>query len=317
MRGPTTLGPQGTLRNNAVHLISKFMMENQELGTMRSLSETMPLPPHQGDTVRMTTYARFKAQRLMDIGMDVTTAQALTDEDFTISSTGAAIKAEIPEIYARRAADPNIFGRAGQLMNIALKVLQDQDGCDQLAVYPQLGANGANLTPGLVASADTLLGTGGRDRTLVENNVEPAEDDRVGVFHPYALHILAGRLAPISTTPGGAAAYDGSNGGTVTIGNDAEGRKIVARGMKAMGTISGIKMHRNANIIRASNEAVGAIYSRQSLKYLAEVESSIKKTTDDSALRTELFSYYYGGWGIYKPTLKGYAIKAAAAVPTG
>lgn len=323
MPGVTLAGSNQALANSLPTIYSEFLLLRDATGVMRSCATTMELKPHEGTTKNVINYGRVVAYNLTD-GVDINQAQTLSDAKTSFTPAEVGVQVILGGRTMSRVQDPDLLSRTGRILNNAYDLKEDQDGCVQLQSFTAIGATGQVIAPGHLAAANGRLAVGNAFAAGV--NPEPAPEPWYTVIHPLTAVALAGRLAPLATTPAGGTAYGvagGAHAGTsVTIGVDTGGlgERIIREGIGALGMVSGTMVKQDANIPLASTgvDATGASFSKEGLIYVSEIEPKLDPDDSDKSMRGAVELNLWGSyvWGLYRSSVYGVGLTFDASMPT-
>ena len=298
-----------------------FETLRDESGVIRSCSTTLSLGAHEGNTKYITNYDRAVAFNLAD-GADMAQQQTLADTATGYTPSEVGVQITLGGRTMRRVADPDLMGRTAKILHNAYDLKEDSDGCTQLASFTgtTLGSAGVVISPGIVSGAAARVMVG-NSRT----NPEPPSGDIFAVIHPLSAHVLAGRLVPWSNVPTGTNVFGVDNGAhagvTAVNGGPNQGlpQDIVRRGYKALGTIGGAIVKTDANIsVDSSNDATGAVFAKEGLIYVSELEPKLTWDTSDVSMRGAAEGNLFGSYifGNYRAARWGNPITVDASLPT-
>lgn len=317
----TTAGAGAALDASLPTVYREFRLLRDETGVMRSTATSMPLAAHEGSTKYINNYDRFIAYNVSE-GADITQAQAMADAATGYSPSEVAVQAILSGRTMRRVADPDLQGRCGRALSNAYDLKEDTDGCVQLQSFTgtTLGSAGTVISPGHIS--------GGAARIMIGNsraNPEPY-DDIFAVIHPLSAHVLAARLTPYGTTPAGGTAVGVNTGAHVIISpasgaaSTSRAEQLIRRGYKAIGTVGGCVVKTDANIAvdASTDDCTGAIFAKDGLIYVSELEPTLKWDTSDVSMRGAAEGNCFGSyvWGNYRPARTGNPLLFDASLPT-
>jgi hypothetical protein len=287
---------------------------------MRKLSTPMPLKPHEGTSKHIVTYGGVQAYRLTD-GVDMQQGQQISQSVSSYTPSEVGVQLLMAKSTLRRSPDPELQRRAGRIMSAAYDKFEDKDGCNIMDSFTtSRGGAGTIMSPGLVVSAVTGL--------AVSNDVADPEEvpgPIYGVFHPCSLAALAGRLRGLSSgyditaaaAPGSLYSPNTVGGAVAKNADQGIGAELLKRGPKALTSIMGVPIYVDANIaVDASSDAKNAIFSKEALVYVSEMEPTPDPDDDPSARAIEMNlvgSYIYGGYNLSK---YGCEVYCDASIPT-
>ncbi len=299
-------------------IYSEFKLLRDVTGVFRSCATKLTLMPHEGRSKNVNNYNRVVAFDLAD-GVDMQQGQQLADTTTTYTPGEVGVQVLLPGSTMRRVADPDLLERTGRMLNNAYDLKEDQDGGLQMVNWtPIMGVAGAILGPGEYVSAI--------NRHMIGNNranPEPPPEPHFLVDHPLKLGILAGRITSLSDTGVGTTPYapvagvtTGKAFGPATAG-DLQG-DIIKRGIGALGTFWGVTVKQTANLLpNSADDVSGAVFSKEGLIYVSEVEPRSDPDTSDKSLRGAVELNYWGSfvWGLYRAGAFGVEILGDASMP--
>lgn len=297
-------------------IISAFKTLTDEKGVVKKLATPYTLKPHEGTSKVLLNYGRLTASRITD-GVDLTQSQDLADTQTTYTPTELAIKVMLAETTLDRVADPQLMARVGRMMGNAYDLLEDQEGCDQMANWSgtDIGAAAAILQPGHLLAAGVRLDLG---QSVA--NPEPPPLPHYYLLHPAAISAVVGRLVPLTDVPTGTNAYTGltaDRGVTTGAGTSSLTERLLTQGNKALGTFMGKPVHLDANIgVDTSDDADQGCFSKEGLVYVNEKSPSMEKDKDVSWRAWELVMVGRNIWGTYRPANYGVQIITDAQLPS-
>ncbi len=297
-------------------IFSEFLTLRDVTGVMRSVATRMDLKEHEGRSKNVNNYNRVVAFDLAD-GVDMQQAQQLADTTTTYTPGEVGVQVLLPGSTMRRIADPELLKRTGRMLNAAYDLKEDQDGGLQLVNFtPIMGASGRTIGPGEYTGAINRLAVGNN-----LSNPEPPPMPHFIVDHPIKLSILAGKLLPFSDLPTGTNDFEGTVGTAATVGPGAGGAlsdEIIKRGIGALGTYWNKTVKETANLLPDSGDDVsGAVFSKEGLIYVSEVEPRSDPDTSDKSLRGAVELNYWGSyvWGLYRAGAYGVEIRGEVILP--
>ena len=315
----TLAGTSQALDTSLPTIYSEFKLLRDETGIMRKVSTPMRLMPHEGATKNVNNYGRVIAAGVAD-GVDIANAQALADSTTSYTPGEVAAQVILAGSTMRRIQDPSLLERTGRILNNAYDLKEDSDGTAQLTSFvPIVGAAGTVISPGHIAAAMGRLRIG-NDRT----NPEPAPPPHFAVLHPLHGVVLAGRLVPYTDVPTGTNVYGVNTGAHlgVTVGpGRAAGLsdEIIRRGPEAAGMVAGATVYYDANIaVDSDDDASGAVFSREGVNYISELEPRMDPDTSDKSMRGAVELNIWGSyiWGLYRSSNYGVEGLFDASLPT-
>lgn len=310
--GKNLAGSGQNLDGSLNTIITAFKLLRDSDGKMRRLATNYRLEPGTGTGKVVLNYGRVTAYR-QKAGVDTAQAQALSDELTTFTPYEVAVQVLLPGSTLRQVADRGLYSRAGQMMENAYALKEDQDGCAQLDSFSTTkGGAGTVLSPGLHMAAVTSLRMGNSNATPEP----PPEDSLFGLYHPCSLHAVKGRLAPLTDFPLGSQPYDGSNGVTMAPGtNELTGEILKKWRVKELG---GTPIVEQPNIsVDTGDDAKNGVFSREGLIYIGEVEPKMEVDETGASRGAKLCTYWGAyGWGVYRAAAYGVEVTADASIPT-
>lgn len=284
-------------------IISEFKLLHQETPVVKPTATHYKLLPGKGSSYNVRNYGRVQAFDL-SFGVDMAQAQALSDAPSGYTPGEVGVQVILSGQALRQSADRSMMSNTSKMLNNAWQLKEDSDGCAQFASFTgPLGTGGTVASPGHIAAGAASLRVGS-DRA----NPEPAPKPWNAVLHPFTTMVIAGRIIPFATTPGGGTAYGVNTGahlGVTVSGmmSDLQ-QRLLTQGPGALGTLSGVIMREDANIdVDASDDAVGGIYSQEQLVYVEEVAARLDPDTSDKSMRGAVELNLWGSyaWGTYRP----------------
>lgn len=308
-------GANENLSHSLPTIYAQFRLLRDELGVCRNNATQLTLEPGTGTSYILNNYNRVKTYQLQD-GVPMNQAQAITDASTTVTPIENGVQVLIANTTVRRVNDPDLYGRIGRIMANSFDLKEDQDIAAQFANFTiSIGAGGVVLSPGHILAASTQVSVGGNLA-----NPEPYGDDLVGIFHPCSLAAVAARIVPLSDTPAGTTAYSPTTqtGKTVGPGRDGEGlsEEIMAQGPKAMGTLFGVKIFRDANVSLSGTDAKNSIFNPVGLLFCSEFEPYMDPDRSPKGRYTECNIIGSYGPGTYRPQATGSYMLFDATLPT-
>jgi hypothetical protein len=315
----TLAGPNQALDSSLPTIYSEFKLLRDETGVMRKCSTRMDLKPHEGAAKNVNNYGRVIAQGVAD-GADIVNAQALADTTTSYTPGEVAVQVYLAGSTMRRVQDPQLMERTGRILANAYDLKEDSDGCAQLTSFtPIVGSAGTVISPGHLAAACGRLRIG-NDRT----NPEPAPKPWHAVLHPLHGVVLTGRMVPFTDVPVGTNVYGANTGAHagITVGPGRSGNmsdNILRNGPEAEGMIGGAMVYYDANIaVDASDDASGAVFSKEGVIYVSEVEPKLDPDDSDKSMRGAVELNLWGSyvWGLYRAANYGVECLFDASLPT-
>lgn len=311
-----TINLAGTSENLDASLntiISAHKLLRDEDGKVRRLATRYTLEPHTGTSKIILNYGRVTAYAQTD-GVDTAQGQALSDTQSTYTPSETACQVILAGSTLRRVADPDLLRRTGRILENAYALKEDQDGTAQFSSFTtSIGAANAVIGVGLHMAAVTRLQYGSN-----RANPEPAPEPWFACYHPCTLHAILGRLVPLTDVPVGTNVYTGTAAGaTAGPGRSGELSDQILRRWKVK-ELGGVPVIPTANIaVDSSDDATNAVFSREGLIYISEVEPHLA-TDKDASMRDAVELTYWGsyGYGVYRPAAYGVALVADATQPT-
>ena len=298
-------------------IYGEFLTLRDASGVMRSCATDMPLMPHTGPTKNILNYGRVVAFNVAD-GVDGSQAQTLADANTTATPGEVLVQVLLAGSTMRRAPDTALLTRTGRIMHAAYDLKEDSDGTAQLPSFtPILGSESTVIGIGYLYAGAARLGIG-NDRS----NPEPAPEPWFCVLHPLQVGIIAARLTPLNAVPAGTtAAAAAAAGDFVSTGYAGGGlqEQILRRGINAIGRLQNALVKWDANIAVASDDgASGAMFSKDGLIYVTEVEPRMDPDDSDKSLRGAIENNLWGSyaWTLYRPANYGVELLFDAALPT-
>ena len=317
MPGDNLLGSTQTLDASVNTVISEFILRREVKSTMRTLARSMPLKPHEGPSKYVNLYNRFTAYDLTD-GVDMVFGQQVTDTQTSFTPGEVGLKVVIPKTTIRRIADTRFLKNVGMMIEYAYDRKEDTDGCTQLASFTNgLGSAGTVASPGHLIAAETQLSLG-QSRSDPELVPKPY----FGVFHGCSVVALAGRIMPLATTPAGGTAYGVNTGAhlgvSTTLGpGNSMTDELLKEGPQKLSKFGGVEVYIDNHIsVDSSDDAINAVFSREGLIYVPEMEPSENQTVDYSARAVEIVYVGSYGWGNFRPGILGLKMTFDASMPT-
>lgn len=311
-------GTGESLDDSLQTILADFRLLTQEEGGItRSTASPMTLNPGEGASKNVRNYGRVTAVNV-DYGVDLAQAAQLSDTPTSFTPGEVGVQVILSGQALRQSADRDLMRRTSRMLFNAWDIKEDTDGLAQFTSFSvTLGAAGTVMSPGHLAASESRLAIG-NDRT----NPEPAEKPWFTQMHPLSATVLRGRLAGLSSTPGGAAAF-GAEGGAhagVTIANNPNAMQMQALGGPgAIGSYGQLIIKENANIsVDGSDDAVGGSYSKETLVYVTEVAPRMDPDTSDKSMRGAIELNLWGsyGWGLYRQANKAVRMTFDASLPT-
>lgn len=316
MPGPTLAGSSQALDSSLNTIISEFKMLRDETGVCRKTATTYTLDPHTGVSKNVLNYGRVTAYDLAD-GVDMAQAQTLADTNTAYTPNEAGCQVLLPKSTMRRVADPDLLRRTGRIMNNAYDLKEDADGALQFASFvPIVGAAGTVVRVGHILAATSRVRIGNN-----RANPEPAPAPWFTVLHPLVGGVIAGRLIPLTDVPSGATAYtpdSGTAGQTIGPGRSSFSDDLIKNGPRAAGRLFDTEVYFDANLVVDSNDdCSGAVYSKEALIYVTEVEPMMEPDERDASARAiELNLWGSFAWGLYRSSAYGCEVLTDASLPT-
>lgn len=297
-------------------IISSFKELTDAKGVVKRLATPYTLKPHEGTTKVILNYGRLTASRITN-GVDLTQAQDLADTQTVYTPTELAIKMILAQTTLDRVADPQLMGRVGRMMGNAYDLLEDTEGCDQMANWSgtDIGAAAAILQPGHLLAAAVRLDLG---QSVA--NPEPPPTPHYFLLHPAAVSAIVGRLMPLSDVPTGTNAYTGltaDRGVTLAGGTNSMTEKLWTQGIIAIGHVMGKPVFLDPNIgVDASDDADQGCFAKDGLVFVNEKSPSMEKEKDISWRAWELVMVGRNIWGTFRPANYGVQIITDAQLPS-
>jgi len=283
---------------------------------MRSCATTLTLKPHEGRSKNVNNYSRVVAFDLAD-GVDMQQAQQLADTTTTYTPGEVGVQVLLPGSTMRRVADPDLLKRTGRMLSAAYDLKEDQDGGLQLVNFtPIMGAASRSVGAGEYLGAVQRLQIGNN-----LSNPEPPPKPWFLVDHPIKLGVLVAKLTPLTDVPTGTNVYVATNaatGGTVAPGGRPSTDEFIKQGIGALGTFWGATVKADANLIPSNGtDSSGAVFSKEGLIYVSEVEPRSDPDTSDKSLRGAVELNYWGSfvWGTYRPGAYGVEVLGLVTLP--
>lgn len=315
--GSILAGSNQALDSSLNTIYSEFKVLRDETGVFRSCATEMKLMPHDGASKNVNNYNRVVAYSVND-GVDIAQAQQLSDTTTTFTPGEVAVQVVLAGSTMRRVADPSLLQRTGRILNAAYDLKEDQDGALQMVNFtPIMGVAGNILGVGEYFGAMTRLYIGNN-----RANPEPPPEPYFIVDHPIKLQTIIGRILPLSSTPGGAAAYTPATvANNLTVGQsfgDGPSEEMFRQGIGALGTMFGATVKKSANIIPDVNDdCSGGAFSKEALIYVSELEPRMDNDTSDKSMRGAVEINVWGSyvWGLYRSGAYGVEILGDATLP--
>lgn len=316
--GNTLLGPNQSLQNSINTIVGEFRLKRQDSGITRRLATQYKLEPHTGTTKYIDYYNQLSAYALTD-GVDMQQAQTLQDNQVSYTPGEIGVQLIIADTTIRRSADPDLMTRAGRIAANAVDLKEDQDGCAQAANFTAGGAGGIPGT-GVVYSVGAVASARSRLRTGNQTPAMPAPQPYYGVFHPYTLQALVGRMIPLAPAVASTTAYTTTSAGA-GAGPGAGGRSgatddMMRGGVKALSRVSDVDIFEDANVSLSGNDAKNFIFSKEGFVYVLELDPYYAAQRDESLRATELNIVCSYVFGTYLGANYGVYALADASTPT-
>lgn len=312
MTGQVLAGSGENLDASLNTIITEFKLLRDADGIIRRLATRYTLEPHTGSSKIILNYGRVVAYKMAD-GVDTAQAQALSDSQSTYSPSDVAVQVILAGPTLRRVADPDLLRRTGRMLENAYNLKEDQDGCTQFSSFTaSKGTSGTVLGVGHHMAAVTSLQIGSN-----RANPEPAPEPHFAVYHPCTLHAVLGRLVPLTDVPTGTNVYTGAAAGATVMGGAGAGiTDQVLRTWKVK-ELGGVPVIPEPNIPLSTNDAYSAIFSKEGLIYISEVEPQLASDKDASQRGAVELTYWGAyGHGVYRPGAYGVAMLFDATLPT-
>ena len=313
--GPTIASATGPLATSLPTMYSEFLLLEDVVGVARDSSTEYKLGAHEGSTKNVNNYGRVLAVGLSD-GVDYGQAQAISDATTTYTPSEIGVLAVLSGRSMSRVQDPDLLRRTTRILKRAYDLKQDTDGVNQLASFSvtALGSTSTVASPGLFWAAAGQLGVGATSAAP-----EPAPKPWFAITHDYALVPVAARMIPLATTPSGTTAYvsTGAAASSRATGASSDSMDILRGGIGAIGSIAGIIIKADANLLPDSTPGVtGAAFSKEGLVFINEVEATMD-TDAPKRLRGGVEVMVFGSYifGNYRAGHFGVPISTDASVP--
>ena len=320
----TLAGSSQALDTSLPTIYSEFLLLRDDTGVMRDVSTKYELLPHTGTTKNIINYGRVVAYNVAD-GVDIAQAQALSDFLTSFTPTEVAVQVILAGSTMRRVQDPDLQGKTSTILNNAYNLKEDSDGTAQFSSFTNaaLGSATTVCSPGHIAALAGQLRVG---QSVA--NPEPAPDPLICVIHPLSAVALAGRTIPYSAgTPAGGTVYGAAGGahgstqgGIATVGmaDGAIPSALLMKGIGGLGTLAGMDIRQDANMVITSAGATGAGFSKQGVCYVSELEPRLDPDTSDKSLRGAVELNLWGSyvWGLYRAANYGLGATFDASLPT-
>lgn len=295
-------------------IISEFKLLRDSDGKMRRMATRYTLEPNTGTSKIVLNYGRVTAYR-QSAGVDTSQAQALADTQTGYTPAEVAVQVILPGSTLRQVADKDLYRRTGQMMENAFALKEDRDGCAQLDAFTtSKGAAATVMSPGLHMAAVTSVSIGNNR----SNPEPPPEGSLFAVYHPCSIHAILGRLVPLTDVPTGTTTYTGVAAGA-TAGPGAGGglSDEILRKWKVK-ELGGVPIVPEPNLaVDANDDAKGAVFSREGLIYISEVEPHMEVDKFGASRGSKLLTYWGSyGWGNYRAAMNGAEVIADATIPT-
>lgn len=309
----------GNQLDSTITIFAAFKELRDESGVVRRLATSMPLKANTGTAVNVINYGRLAAYGLSD-GVDMAQAQDLADTTTSYTPAEVGVQVILAKTALRRNPNPALMRQVGRIMHSAYDKKEDADGCAQFASFtPAVGSAATIMSIGHFLAMDAELRVG-HSTSLPE----PAPDPKAAVFHPCSIAALAGRTAGFAAgwditaaAAPGTAYTPNSVAGNVVKTDSSFSDDIVRRGPKSIATIMGCSLYGDANIsVDGSGDAIGAMFSKEGLIYVPEMEPAMVEDDDPSLRGVEenlVGSYCYG---VYRSSAYGCKGTFDATIPT-
>lgn len=246
-------------------------------------------------------------------------AQTLSDNQVSYVPGEVGVQLIIADTTLRRTADPELMMRAGRIAANAVDLKEDQDGCAQAANFTAGGAGGIPGTGvaysvGAVASARSRLRTGNSTTIAM-----PAPPPYYGVFHPYTVQALVGKMIPLAPAVAATSAYSTTTanaGAGPGAGARPASDDMMREGAKSVTRVSDVDIFEDANVSITGTDAKNFIFAKEGFVYVLELAPYYAAQRDESLRATELNIVCSYVFGTYLGANYGVYALADGSVPT-
>ena len=310
------LGGTGQAVDTSYNTInSAFFTLMNEKPVVKTLATRLTLKAGEGSSKNIVDWNRFTAARIDD-GIEMTLGQALSDAQVSYTPTELGVMCELADTLVDRVADRQLVGRVGTMMGDAYNLLEDTEGCDQMANWStSIGAATRVMQIGHLTAIAAGLAVG---NNLA--NPEPAPDPKFLLLHPSALTVVVNRMMPLTDVPTGTNVYIGTSdarGTTFAAGTNTMTEQLLKKGPKALGTVSGIPIYTDANLgVDSDNDSDQGGFSKAGLIYVNEKDPSMKSEYN---IKRRSWTYVMVGrniWGTHRTAAYGIRLITDAVIPT-
>ena len=238
--------------------IAEVKLKNQEGSVMRNLVRNTVLPEGEGSLYTETELTRAIAYALTE-AVDMVQAQEITDSplEITPAEIGAQIvRTDLSERQITKRA--NLPRLLGQILGNAIITKEDVDLLSLLAGFAvDLGTAGRSLTVGYIMAAAAAIRAGGQAAAAIAAGApEPAPDPINAVFNDNMIHTVNKELSIGIQAPTGVQ-IPGTDYSVEVLKNAAVRR------------IGGANVFVDNNMGKdASDDAVGGVFSKESLRFV-------------------------------------------------
>lgn len=314
----TLLGAGEALQSSVNTIISEFHLTREWGSVVRSTARKMTLNPHEGRSKHITTYDGVTAFDLAD-GVDLVQAQTVTDNPNVYSPDEVGVQVIVAGSTLRRSADKQLRRNTATILNNAYSRKEDSDGAAQFTSFTNsVGGAGVVMSPGHADAMASRLQIGNSNV-----NAEPAPKPWALVMYPMQVTPLRGRVAGLSSTPGGAAAF-GAHGGAhagVAVANNPNEmqQRLLENGPGSLQKWAGFNVKETANIpVDANDDAILGAYSTEGLIFVSELEARIDADTTNKSMRGAIELNAWGSYtyGVYRPDAFSVQGTFDASIPT-
>jgi hypothetical protein len=223
-----------------------------------------------------------------------------TTQQFTTSEVGLQV---ILTDRAKRQTKEPMAARAGRFMGNAMRRKMETDGLALFSGFSRdLGSAGSAFNPNFLAAAKVRLKAASET-----GQTEPVEGEINAIVHPFHAHDILTSSATLGSNQNVlATGYQPIDGWTEDLVREYDIRRVYGVDLAQAPLIS----------IDASDDAVGAVFSKLALIYVGTSHSMTTEKERDPSLRAEsMFLTSEYGFGELEDQF-GFAITADATAPT-
>lgn len=282
---------------------SRFTAENKTVMVQNGIVKVVGMKQGDGESWREPKYGTITAYDLAD-RVDMQQAQKITDSLLTVTPGEVGCQVIITKKTLRIVRD-EMWRIIGKLMGDAMGRKKDKDGLSQFSSFgTDLGTAGRALTFNYIHAA----------KSAIAGNSEPGPGPWNGVFHEHQVHLLSKHLMGLIGQTG--TGQNGAAGVAAAYIPRGVSEDVIRDGFM-MQTINKVNLYMDNNISKdSSDDAIGAVFSREALVLVNAMAQTIEKEYDSSLRAWEVNNVEEYGWG-EREDAWGRKMTFDAVTPTG